>query len=199
MKIEAILFDWGGVLVEDPAPGLMRYCAEALAVSSSLYMQVHGALAGPFQEGRITEQEFWVRVCTRLGRPVPSRSSLWGEAFRAIYRPRPEMFDLVRKLRDSGHKTALLSNTEPPCSQFFREAGYDMFDAQVFSCEEGICKPDRRIYERTIQRLGVAGSRTVFVDDRPAFVEGAQKAGLHGIPFTDIRHLQEDLAAIGIT
>jgi putative hydrolase of the HAD superfamily len=185
-------------LIEDPAPGLMQFCAEAMAVSPSRFTRAHEALAGPFQEGHITEEEFWRRVCTQLGRPVPIRPSLWGEAFRAIYRPRPEMFGLVGKLRDCGYRTALLSNTEPPCVQYFREAGYDMFDVQVFSCEEGICKPDLRIYTRTVERLGVAGPRTVFVDDRPAFVEGAQKAGLYGIPFADLRHLRQDVAVLGI-
>ena len=32
-KIESVILDWGGVLIEDPAAGRMRYCAETLSVS----------------------------------------------------------------------------------------------------------------------------------------------------------------------
>jgi putative hydrolase of the HAD superfamily len=197
ITIEAVILDWGGVLVEDPADGLMRYCAKALGVTQGQYAQVHSAMAGPFQEGHVTEQVFWKGVCGRLDRPVPS-GSLWGEAFRAIYRPRPEMFDLVTRLRSNGYRTALLSNTEPPCIRYFEELGYDHFDVPVFSCVEGVSKPHRRIYELTLKRLGVSGPQAVFIDDRPVFVKGARKAGLHALLFKGIRPLCSDLAALGI-
>jgi len=197
-EIGAVVLDWGGVLIEDPAPGLMRTCADALGVGLHQYTRAHEALAGPFQEGRITEQEFWARVCSRLGCPVPSRSSLWGEAFRAIYVPRPEMFSLVARIRRGGRRTAVLSNTEPPCVQYFRELGYDMFDIQVFSCVEQVSKPDRRVYTRTVERLGVAANRTVFVDDRPQFVEGAEAAGLRAILFRGVGPLRQELIRMGM-
>jgi hypothetical protein len=41
MRIEAVLFDWGGVLIENPAPGLMDYCAKALGVSVEDYVRAH--------------------------------------------------------------------------------------------------------------------------------------------------------------
>ena len=198
-EIGAVVLDWGGVLIEDPAPGLMHACADALGVGLRQYVQVHEALAGPFQEGRITEQEFWAGVCSRLGCPVPSRSSLWGDAFRATYVPRPEMFSLVAQIRRGGRRTALLSNTEPPCVLYFRELGYDMFDVQVFSCVEQVSKPDRRVYARAVERLGVAADRTVFIDDRPQFVEGAEAAGLRGILFRGVGRLEQELGRMGIT
>jgi hypothetical protein len=34
-RIEAVLFDWGRVLIENPAPGLMAYCAKALRVGGA--------------------------------------------------------------------------------------------------------------------------------------------------------------------
>jgi epoxide hydrolase-like predicted phosphatase len=197
MAIEAVILDWGGVLIENPGPGLMGYCADVLGVSCREYTEVHDALVGPFQEGRISEQEFWASICARLSRGIPSRSSLWGEAFRAVYTPRPEMLALVRDLRQGGCKTALLSNTEPPCVRYFQELGYDMFDVQVFSCTAGVRKPDARIYELAIDRLGVARDRAVFVDDNPMFVEGAKGAGLLGITFHNRGRLVRDLAALG--
>ncbi len=196
-QIKAVILDWGGVLIEDPADGLMKYCAEALDVSPEQYTRVHSTMAAPFQEGRITERTLWECVCARLDRPVP-RGSLWGEAFRMIYKPRPEMFDLVAGLRNKGYRTALLSNTEPPCVDYYKELGYDLFDVPVFSCSEGVAKPDRRIYDLTLERLGIGGPQAVFIDDRSAFIEGAGKAGLHALLFRGIGPLESDLSELGI-
>ena len=91
-RIEAVLFDWGGVLIENPAPGLMAYCAKALGVSVEDYVRMHNVHSEAFQKGLIPEEVFWRRVCGALNRPVPQRVSLWGDAFRAVYRPREEVF-----------------------------------------------------------------------------------------------------------
>ena len=52
-RIEAVLFDWGGVLIDNPGPGLMSYCAEALGVSVEDYTRAHNECGGPFQKGDI--------------------------------------------------------------------------------------------------------------------------------------------------
>ncbi|MBP8304292.1 MAG: HAD family phosphatase [Phycisphaerae bacterium] len=197
MGIKAVIFDWGGVMIDDPAPGLMRYCAEALGVTREQYTQVHSAMCRPFQEGRVTEEVFWQGVCGQLGCAMPM-GSLWGEAFQAVYAPRQEMFDLVVRLRGKGCRTALLSNTEPPCVRHLRGLGDHPFDVLVFSCVEGVCKPDRRIYERALKRLGVSGQEAVFVDDRPEFVEGARQVDLRAVLFEGAGPLQARLAAMGM-
>ena len=61
--IEAVLFDWGGVLIDDPAPGLMAYCAKALGVPVEDYTRVHSRHAEEFQKGLIEEAVFWRQVC----------------------------------------------------------------------------------------------------------------------------------------
>ena len=60
--ISTVIFDWGGVVINDPAPGLMRYCAQALGVSEDAYTQVHRQISEPFQRGLISESQFWQAV-----------------------------------------------------------------------------------------------------------------------------------------
>ncbi|MHC4726767.1 MAG: hypothetical protein ACYS17_06005, partial [Planctomycetota bacterium] len=64
--IESVIFDWGGVLIEDPAPGLVKYCSEALAVSKEDYIKAYNKFGGDFQKGVISEEEFWERMCGEL-------------------------------------------------------------------------------------------------------------------------------------
>ncbi len=196
--IEGVIFDWGGVLIDDPRPALMRYCAKALGVSEETYTKAHSKFMDDFQRGLLSEEQFWTKVCAELKRPKPKEQSLWGDAFRTAYSPRPQVFSLVSSLRKNGCKTALLSNAEVPAKQFFGELQYDMFDVAVFSCVEGIIKPDRKIYEITVAELGLRPEQTAFIDDRIENVNGAKDAGLIAILFRNVEQVRVELAQLGV-
>ena len=164
-----------------------------------LFIKAYNNSADDFTRGKISEKTFWVKICGELDKHLPKESSLWGNAFRAVYRPKAEMFSLVSSLRKAGHKTAILSNTEVPPVQLFHKQKYDMFDVLVFSCDEKTAKPDRKIYEITVQRLGTTPQQTVFIDDRQNFVDGAKQAGLNTILFQNTEQLKKELARFGIT
>jgi putative hydrolase of the HAD superfamily len=204
--IESVIFDWGGVLIDDPRSGLLRYCADAFGVPLEQYTPVHDSFLDGFGKGLISEEEFWQGISRKLGKPArckagkpaPKVPSLWSRAFRSAYMPRPEVFCLASWLHGNGYKTALLSNTELPAVEFFHELNYDMFDVLVFSCEEGVAKPERRIYEITLERLGSKAPRSVFIDDRQDYIRGAREAGLNTILFKDIDQMKRELAGLGV-
>ena len=197
-RIESVIFDWGGVLIDDPAPGLMRYCAQALAVSKEDYIKAHSKFAADLQKGLIGEDTFWERICGELDVPRPKADSLWADAFKAVYVPREEMFSLAARLRKNGYKTALLSNTEAAAMQYFYQLQYNMFDVLVFSCAEGTRKPEKKIYELTVQRLGSQPGQSVFIDDKPEYINGAKEAGLNTILFENLNQLKNALAELGV-
>jgi putative hydrolase of the HAD superfamily len=196
--IESVIFDWGGVLIEDPAPGLVKYCSEALGVSEEDYIKEYDKFGGDFQRGVISEDEFWEMICVGLGVSRPTVSSLWADAFKAAYVPREEMFALAWDLREEGYKTALLSNTEKPAMQYFHQLDYDMFDVKVFSCAVGTAKPERKIYEMTVQRLGTKAGQSIFIDDKVKYIKGAQQTGLKTILYESLGQVRSELARFGI-
>ena len=195
-KIRAIIFDWGGVLIENPAPRLFEYCAKALGVGAEQYRIAFDICSNDFQTGRVTEQQFWLNMTSRLNVPMPKANSLWSDAFAEAYRPRQELFSLAGQLRKAGCKIALLSNTEKPAVELIRKQKYDVFDVEVFSCLEGTAKPERKIYEIALDRLGTPAGQTLFIDDRQDFIDGAQRVGLHTILFKNIEQLKKDLAKV---
>lgn len=197
-RIEAILFDWGGVLIEDPAPGLMQHCAGALGVSVADYTAAHNRHGEPFQKGQITEEVFWQRICSDLDRRAPRVPSLWGQAFRGVYLPRAEVFALARRLHEKGYKVGLLSNTEVPAMALWPQLGRDAFDALIFSCAEGAIKPEREVYEIAAGKLNVTPPRCVLIDDKPAYAEGARDAGMQAIVYESLPQVQRELAELGV-
>jgi len=192
-KIRAIIFDWGGVLIDDLRPALMRYCAKAFDVSVDAYTQIHDKYLEDFQKDFISEQIFWERVCKELNKPKPQQNSLWGDAFRWTYSPRAEVFSFAAKLHNQGYKTALLSNTEEPAMQLIYQLGYDMFDELIFSCAEGAAKPEKKIYEIAVGKLDLQPGQVVLIDDRAEFIDGAKQAGLKGILFKNLNQVKKEL------
>jgi epoxide hydrolase-like predicted phosphatase len=195
-KIESVIFDWGGVLIDDPRPELLRYCSEAFGVPLEDYTPVHDSFLDEFGKGEISEERFLQQISCKLGKSMPP--VWWYEAFRSAFVPKQEMFCLVSSLHDKGYKTALLSNTELPAVEFFREWGYNTFDVLVFSCLEGVIKPERRIYEITLQRLGSKAEQTVFIDDRQDYIQAAQDIGLNTILFKSIDQVKDELVGLGV-
>jgi putative hydrolase of the HAD superfamily len=197
-KIESIIFDWGGVLIENPRPGLLKYCSEAFGVPLEDYTPVHDSFLDEFHRGEISEERFWWQISDKLGKPMPPAQSQWYEAFRSAYEPKQKMFSLASSLHDKGYKTALLSNTELPAVRFFHEQNYNMFDLFVFSCVERVMKPQRRIYEITLERLGLRAEQTVFIDDVQDYIRAAKLIGLNTILFERIDQVKHDLVRLGV-
>ena len=57
------------------------------------------------------------------------------------------------------------------------------FDAVIISCEVRLSKPDPRIYELCLHRLGLPAPEALFVDDRADNIEGAARVGLRTLQF----------------
>ena len=94
----------------------------------------------------------------------------------------PAMSALVLRARRAGLLTGLLSNSWG--NVYPREGWDEMFHAIVISGEVGMRKPDREIFEHTLDLLGVAAAEAVFVDDLLANVQAAVGFGLYGVHHT---------------
>ncbi|MFH1589345.1 MAG: HAD-IA family hydrolase [archaeon] len=76
----------------------------------------------------------------------------------------PETMDLLKKLKKLGIKTGVISNLATPyrTPAVFIDNYIDEF---VFSCDEGIKKPDPKIYQMMLDKLGVKASEAFMVGD----------------------------------
>jgi FMN phosphatase YigB (HAD superfamily) len=94
---------------------------------------------------------------------------------------------VVADLRHNGIRTGILSNADhvdPGISE--------LFDVTIL----GGRKPDVRIYLAAANRLGLTPEQCVFVDDTPAFVHGAVRAGMVGVHHDDVDTTITELAAL---
>lgn len=86
---------------------------------------------------------------------------------------------VVSELGARGVKTALISNCSHSTRGIVDRLGLeDAFDEIVLSFEVGLRKPDPEIYRIALERLGVVPERSIFVDDQPAYCDGAAALGI---------------------
>lgn len=95
------------------------------------------------------------------------------------------MIERIRQLRSTGVHCGLATNQQSVRVQHMRRmpeyAG--VFDAEFYSVELGLAKPDPGYFSEIVRRIGIAPDYVLFVDDKEANVAGAREAGLHAEVF----------------
>jgi epoxide hydrolase-like predicted phosphatase len=190
---KALIVDWGGVLTSPLAAALDGwYAAEGITAAGyelamrDFHDEGLAALSAfdpiaALERGELRVEHFEQALAERLTRfcgvPV-SAQGLIGRMF-AGFAAAPAMVNVVRKAKDSGLRTALLSNSWG--NDYLRDDWDQLFDAVVISGEVGMRKPDAEIYLHTLDRIGCSGPQAVFVDDLEANVRGAAAVGIIGV------------------
>jgi putative hydrolase of the HAD superfamily len=90
--------------------------------------------------------------------------------------------ETLEKLKQKGFKLGIISDTWP--SVRTQLAYFDImqyFDCATFSCDLGVFKPNPAMYKDALGKMELPAEQTVFVDDMPYILEGAQKLGIKPI------------------
>jgi len=195
MTIRAILFDLGGVLLRTGDFTPREQLAARLGMSrSELEELIFGRESGDMaQRGEITVQQHYANLCQQLGYSMEQLQALFDEFFNNDSLDH-DLVEYVRQLHKT-YKTGLLSNAADDLRKLIAEKWHfeDAFDDMVISAEVRLAKPDPRIFQLAVDRLGVKATEAVFIDDMPHNVAAAVKAGLFGIRFLTPQQLRLDL------
>ena len=114
--------------------------------------------------------------------------------FDLVYTFNQPVLDRIASLRHDGYRTGLLTNSVREYRPTLeRQVDLRLFDVVVDSSEEGCRKPERQIYDRTAERIGVVAERIIFIDDFEPNVIGARTAGWSAIHCADPLRALADL------
>ncbi len=135
------------------------------------------------ETGRMTEADFLAGLAAALEPELGHRPELHG--FREIYfealEPNEPMIELMREIKRSGRRMALLTNNVREWEPLWRSMlpVDEIFESFVVdSGFVGVRKPDPPIYEMTIARLsGVSAEQCLFIDDVLVNIEAAGRSG----------------------
>lgn len=201
MKIKAIIFDLGGVLIDwNPS-----YVFDTMFDSEE------------------EKKHFFENICTSdwnemqdAGRSLKeateelvARHPEWKEYIEAYYGRWTEMLggpihgtvEIFRQLKEKGHyKLYALTNWSAELFPIALER-YDFlhwFDGRVVSGEEKMRKPHPEFYALTLDRFGLKAEETLFIDDNLRNIKAAEAIGIKSIRFESSEQLKEQLKLEGI-
>jgi epoxide hydrolase-like predicted phosphatase len=189
MRIEAVLFDFGGVFMDSPFAAVRRFGATCGVGEERIIELVFGRYDDDtdhpwhrLERGEITLAEARQAI---LDLAAPDRVDLF-DALASMARAaiRDEMVEVVRFARAAGRRTAVVTNNVREFGDAWRAmlpVG-ELFDAVVDSHQVGLRKPDPRIFAYALEQLGgVACANAVFLDDFYGNVAAAERLGMRGI------------------
>ena len=194
MTIKAIYFDLGGVILRtgDQTPRT-KLAAEFGMTYEEMDRFVFECQSARFASiGKMTETEHWLDVTHRLNLPdteMPRIRKIFFDGDQIDQ----ELLNLLRALRKT-HKTGLISNAWDELRPWIVENKFeDAFDSMVISAEVGFAKPDARIYQFALEKLGVNAEEAVFVDDVEKNIAGCEALGMHGVLFRSSQQTINDV------
>lgn len=192
---QTLVLDIGNVLLPFD---FNRMAARAAAALNTTPAAIHAALDGlpaRFETGRLTEDQFFHTLASRLGGGITPAAllPLWCDIFDVNH----PMVALLRSARAAGIPVFLLSNTNSAHARFFESRHPFILetDGRVYSHLEGVMKPDPLIFHRLIARHNITPSQTLYVDDLEKNILTARALGFHTWLYHAARH-HELLAAL---
>ena len=191
-ELNAGLFDFGGVFTDSPFDAVDSLEAELGARPG----QLREIVFGPYDRDtdhpwhRLERGEIALGEARERIVDIGSREGIEVDPLDVLRRmsggsgARELVVECVRELRQRGYLTAIVTNNVVE----FRPAWTrlipieELFDLVIDSSEVGVRKPDRAIYDMTLERLGnIPHEGAVFLDDYPGNVAAAVSLGMKGI------------------
>jgi putative hydrolase of the HAD superfamily len=208
-EIEAIVSDFGGVLTT-PLLGSFMAFQDTTGISTEDLGKAMAAIGerdgeNPLfglERGDITEAAFLQGLGEGLEPLLGHRPEL--HRFKEIYfealDPNQPMIELMRELKAEGYRMAMLTNNVREWEPLWRSMlpVDEIFETVVDSGFVGVRKPEARIYELTLERIGLPAEACLFVDDLAHNCDGARDAGMSAVHFRDNEQaIAEIRAALG--
>ncbi len=202
--IEAVIWDFGGVLTTSPFEAFARYEKER-GLPVDIIRRTNAAnhfenAWAKFERAEVdlaTFDKLFAAESLALGAEVRGRDVvplLSGD-------PRPEMVEALRRVKQD-FRTGCITNNLPANAMgssggraLYVAETMALFDHVIESAKIGLRKPDPRIYQMMVEALGVDPKKCVYLDDLGVNLKPAREMGMTTIKVIDAPQAIRDLQA----
>lgn len=192
-KIEAIIFDLGGVIL-DIDYNLTKTAFEELGTThfDEMYSQADAdQLFKRLETGDVKPEEFYAEFNKRTGlKLLPEEiNGAWNAMLLTF---REESLTFLEQLKHK-YRMFLLSNTNEIHYEIFKQiyhgdqrkfAFEEYFEKAYYSFEMGKRKPNADIFQVVLKENNLKPNTTLFIDDTIQNIEAARKIGMHTVHLT---------------
>jgi putative hydrolase of the HAD superfamily len=189
----ALLVDYGEVISRPQPQRTLAQMAAQLRLELPTFLERYWEHREAYDRG-LDVHEYWSAVA---GGPVADGKTLdrlvqldlesWSEL-------NPETLEVLTEVHRRGRSLTLLSNAPHELADALEHhPALRDFDQLLFSARLGVIKPEAAVFRIALETMGREADEVLFIDDRPANVEGARAAGLHALLFTSAKTMRREL------
>ena len=175
--IKNIIFDIGGVMFDDSTRNISNILNED---ASELCKKVYGK---SFIDCVLGNQEVsdYIETCK--------------DNLHISYPLMKDNYNYISKLKDEGYNLYILANITRESYEYVKSLiDIDkLFKGGIYSYQEKLLKPDKRIYELIINKYNLDEKETMFFDDKQKNVKAACEFSIKGVLFRTIEDIENNL------
>ncbi len=199
MKVKAIVFDLGGVVIEFDFSNFYNkiIIQSPLNKPQTPIMLEFFRQSDMYHQGNMSDKEFYQLACDLLQVCMVDQSDFF-EAFNSIISGyNPDVAAIIKNIREiNRYKLIALSNVNSSHWNYILEKKWDFidwFDELILSHETHMIKPNPKVFEYTIKKAGCKPEQMIFIDDGLMNIHSAKEYGIIGIKYTNSEELVEEL------
>ena len=192
--IKAVLFDFGGVLAEEGFKQGLKAIAKERGFDPEDFYAIAGDLVyqSGYVSGTLDEHYYWEAVRKKTG--LREADEVLRKEILKRFKLRPEMMEMVDRLKSSGFIVAILSDQTNWLDELNRRTPlYCHFDHVFNSFHLKKTKRDPSIFKDVCAVLGVHPEEVLFVDDNPENIKRASSQGLRTIHFEGVNEFRKEI------
>jgi 2-haloacid dehalogenase len=195
-----VVFDLGGVLIDWNPRYLYRQLFEDEAAMELFLAEVcHSAWNEEQDRGRTFADavEEAAALYPEQRALIEAYHQRWDEMLAG---PIEGTVAILADLKEAGHELHALTNWSAEKFPIAREryAFLTWFETVLVSGEHGLIKPDARIFELLLERIGREASACIYIDDSAKNIAAAEALGFKAIHFQGPEELRGELIGIGL-
>ena len=193
-----LIFDMSGVVFSNGLKTAIEKISKNYNLDpKAVKFVLDGSFSHDYRTGKIKEEEFWEKAKNYW--KVDDINGIIRLFFEA-YTLQMDTVEFIKRLRGKGIKIAYLSNAPKDRTEYL-DKKYNfikLFDLGLFSFDAQAMKPDKKMFEKLIEKFNIDIKEAIYIDDREKNLIPAKELGMKTIHFKDINQLENELRELGI-
>ncbi len=198
--VKAIIFDYGNVISQAATGDASEDLKRLSGIPADVFSSVYERFRFDFDRGLISGEEMYRKLLLEDGYVEQANNT---DLLKKIaqcdlesWRPiREDVCAWISELQAAGYKIGILSNMPYEFLDLYENEipPFVQADFACYSCRIKLIKPEKEIYEYTLNGLGVEAGEAVFFDDVQENVDGALNVGINAFLWTGLEKGKMDL------
>ncbi|MDR2407294.1 MAG: HAD-IA family hydrolase, partial [Bacteroidales bacterium] len=201
VKIHWLLLDIGDVLLlKNQEHDFNKLLSHELNIDINLAKKINKEHYTTMDAKYLSEEKFIANLAKNLGYKAPKNIfSHFSRAYKNQVHPNTKLLNFLKKIRKSGIKTAILSNTIAIYKRRHQLAGISKksgFAPIIYSWEVEKLKPQKDIFKLTLKKLNAQPNEIIFIDDKTSHLQSAKQIGIKTIQFDNTDHVISQIQSL---